>query len=520
MARKKGARGRKAEPRNEAVRVEGLNLDFSAAPTISRFLRDNSFVRGLVGPVGSGKSYACAAEVFLRALAQEPSPRDNIRYTRCAVIRNTYPELRTTVLKTWGEIFPENVFGNMRWSPPITHHIKLPAKDDIPGVDLEVIFLALDQPKDIRRLLSLELTFAWVSECRELPKAVIDGLTARVGRYPTKRDGGPTWRGVWMETNPCDSDHWFYILAEQSTLDGPFAWRFWRQPGGITEVAAEDKDAIEGGGKHWLVNPAAENLLNLPPGYYIQQLQGKKLDWVQCYAAGQYVYVSEGQPVWPEYSDTDMSISDLEPWPDVPIQIGMDFGLTPAAVFGQRLPNGRWQILSEVVAFDMGLQRFGASVQNELAVRFPRHKDALVWGDPAGLARDPIYERTAFDFLRTIGLRAQPTSTNDMKVRREAGAAPMIRRIPDDGKPGLLVDKRCARLRKALNGGFHFRRINVSGETERFRDVPNKNFHSHVADAFGYLMLGGGEFRRLTVPSSIGQPTRQISANLDFNVFG
>ena len=135
MARKKGARGRKAEPRNEAVRVEGLNLDFSAAPTISRFLRDNSFVRGLVGPVGSGKSYACAAEVFLRALAQEPSPRDNIRYTRCAVIRNTYPELRTTVLKTWGEIFPENVFGNMRWSPPITHHIKQPAKDDIPGVD-------------------------------------------------------------------------------------------------------------------------------------------------------------------------------------------------------------------------------------------------------------------------------------------------------------------------------------------------------------------------------------------------
>ena len=54
---------------------------------------------------------------------------------------------------------------------------------------MEVIFLALDDPKDVRKLLSLELTGAWVNECRELPKAVIDGLTHRVGRYPTQNDG-------------------------------------------------------------------------------------------------------------------------------------------------------------------------------------------------------------------------------------------------------------------------------------------------------------------------------------------
>ena len=517
MARRRGARTRKPDA-DPVVQVDALNLDFSKAPTISKFLRSNAFVRGLVGPVGSGKSYACAAEIFLRALAQEPSPVDNIRYTRAAIIRNTYPELRTTVLKTWGEIFPENLFGQMRWSPPITHHIRLPAKGDAPGVDLEVIFLALDQPKDIRRLLSLELTFAWVSECRELPKAVIDGLTARVGRYPSKRDGGPTWRGLWMETNPPDSDHWFYTLAETKEYHGKFAWKFWRQQGGVKEAKKDDTGALEGGGKRWLINPKAENVENLPDGYYEQQLQGKKLDWIQCYAAGQYVYVSEGKPVWPEYSDSDMAVADLEPWPGVQIQIGMDFGLTPAAVFGQRLPNGRWIILREVVAFDMGLERFGQQIINELAVSFPGFKDPIVWGDPAGLARDQVYERTAFDFLRTIGLHAQPTSTNDFKVRREAGAAPMGRRIADDGKPGLLVHKRCNRLRKSLNGGFHFKRVAMAGEAERFRDQPNKNLHSHVADAFGYLCLGGGEFRRLTVPNAMGR-ARQTTANMDFDVF-
>ena len=33
---------------------------------------------------------------------------------------------------------------------------------------------------------------------------------------------------------------------------------------------------------------------------------------------------------------------------------------------------------------------------------------------------------------------------------------------------------------------------------ERFRDVPNKNEHSHVGDGYGYLVLGGGEHKRMT----------------------
>ena len=74
----------------------------------------------------------------------------------------------------------------------------------------------------------------------------------------------------------------------------------------------------------------------------------KKLDWIKCYAKGDYTYVQEGMPIWPEYDDTSMSI-DLEPEPGIPIQVGLDFGLTPAAVFAQRMPNGRWHVLHELV---------------------------------------------------------------------------------------------------------------------------------------------------------------------------
>jgi len=504
--------------------VTGLNLDFSTSPMVWKFLQSKAFVRGVMGPVGSGKSYACCAEIMMKAVQQKPSPIDGIKYSRFAIVRNSYPMLKTTTIKTWLDLFPENTFGPLLWTPPITHHIRLPAREGAAGIDCEVIFLALDQPKDVRKLLSLELTGAWVNEARELPKAVIDGLTHRVGRYPTKRDGGATWHGIIMDTNPMDDDHWWFRLAEKEKMSGAFKWEFFRQPGGVEEADVaelpenpEANDCIYSAGRWWKKNSKAENISNLPAGYYQQMLLGKNLDWIRCYAEGKYTYVQEGRPVWPEYDDNMMS-ADLDYDMSLPIHVGLDFGLTPAAVIGQKTGAGTWNILHEIVTFDMGLERFGQQLLGELNARYPKAQ-VLVWGDPAGMQRDAIYEVTAFDHLRTLGLRAQPTPSNDFKVRREAAAAPMQRLI--GGKPGLRVDKSCKLLRKSLAGGYHFKRISVGAGQERFRDAPNKNEHSHVGDAFGYLLLGGGEHRRMTKNSHLptGTFTAQTIANSDFDVF-
>ena len=137
----------------------------------------------------------------------------------------------------------------------------------------------------------------------------------------------------------------------------------------------------------------------------------------------------------------------------------------------------------------------------------------------AGQARDAIYEVTSFEFLRTLGLRAQPTASNDFKVRREAAAAPMQRLI--QGQPGLIVNRKCKLLRKALGGGYHFKRVSIGSGQERFRDAPNKNEHSHIGDSFGYLMLGGGEYNRMVrQPTLGGQAPKMVVANTDFDIFG
>ena len=92
--------------------LPSMNLDFSKSATVWKFLHDKSFVRGLMGPVGSGKSYGCAAEIMLKAVQQKPSPRDGIRYSRFVIVRNTYPELRTTTIKTWAGAVPGGCMGS------------------------------------------------------------------------------------------------------------------------------------------------------------------------------------------------------------------------------------------------------------------------------------------------------------------------------------------------------------------------------------------------------------------------
>ena len=130
----------------------------------------------------------------------------------------------------------------------------------------------------------------------------------------------------------------------------------------------EANDHIFASGKWWKINKKAENINNLPAGYYSQMLAGKNLDWIRCYAQGIYTFVKDGQSVWPEYDDNIMA-AELEADPNYPIQVGLDFGLTPAAVFGQRHPSGQWRILHEIVTFDMGLERFGQQLLVELQTR-------------------------------------------------------------------------------------------------------------------------------------------------------
>ena len=475
-------------------------------------MKDDTFFRGIRGPVGSGKSVGCCIEVFRRALAQGKGS-DGIRKSRWAIIRNTNPQLRTTTIKTWLDWFPEEDWGKFTWSVPYTHHIK---KGDI---DLEIIFLALDRPEDVKKLLSLELTGIWINEARELPKSIIDACTMRVGRFPSMRDGGPTWTGVIADTNAPEEDHWWPIMAgevpipdhipreQAKMLVTPDNWRFYTQPAGMEEVRNK-----EGELEDYIPNKSAENQANMMKSYYPNLVQGKTKSWIDVYVMNRLGHIQDGKPVYSMFApDIHVAKEEIPVAAGVPLYVGVDFGLTPAAVFGQKV-RGRWMLHSEIVAIDMGIVRFAEVMRNELATRFAAAGEVIIYGDPAGDFRAQTDESTPFHILRGAGLRAFPTHSNSVDLRLEAVSSQLTKMV--EGKPALLIDRRCPTLIKGFESGYAYKRMEVSGE--RYADKPDKNMFSHVHDAAQYLFLGAGEGRALM---NSQKPAQTVVANRDFDVF-
>lgn len=423
--------------------------------TVAAFQASDKFVRGIRGPVGSGKSVGCVLDLFTR-MERQPN-------SRWAVIRNTYRELTDTTLATWMDWlrpFGTFVYKDMKWTT-------------LNGS--EVLFRALDRPDDIGKLLSLELTGAWVNEAREVPRPIIDMLQTRVGRYPSKRDGGPDWFGIILDTNSPDDFSWWYRLFEEVQ---PEDWQQFVQPGGLEE--------------------GAENVENLPAGYYKRICQGKDQAWVDVYVNGNYGFIVDGRPVYPQWQDK-LHVFPAVYDPALPLIIGIDFGLTPAAVFVQRDQVGQFGCVDELVTEDFSAVEF-ADVLGERLRSTYRGCETEIWGDPAGEQRVQTDKRTPFSILKAAGIDARPARTggkneNDIRLRVEA-VVRNLTRLTTMGGPGLVVSPTCRYLRRAMAGGYKYRLMQISGE-ERFHESPEKNIYSHVAEALQYAMVGAGQAREV-----------------------
>lgn len=467
-------------------------IEYNPSPTLERFHASNALVRGVRGPIGSGKSVGCCWEIWSRAAEQRPGP-DGIRRSRWLVTRNTYGELTSTTIKTWLDWFPEDRFGKMVHGAPITQVLKWVGEDGIP-VELEMLFLALDRPDHVKKLLSLEITGGWMNEAREQPKAILDGLTGRVGRYPKATDGGASWYGVILDTNPPDDDHWWYDLAE---VQRPQDFAFFAQPPGDSDNA-ENLD--------WLVQTPES--MALPVGHPVRRAQGrtyyerlkagKTEEWIKVYVKGQYGSVHDGKPVYPEWNDS-LHVKSIQPIQGVPLDIGLDFGLTPAAVITQVDSRGRLLVLDELCGEDMAIRQFLQDVLIPQLVKvYPawwagkdRRDDPMIrcFGDPAGQQKAQTDEKTCFQEVKSAGLLIRPGRTNGFVARR--GAVAWFLSKLSGGQPTFLLDPCCGVLRKGFNGGYKYRRLQVTGE-DRYTEEPMKNKYSHPHDALQYVALESG----------------------------
>lgn len=503
----------------------------------------NEFCRLLLGPFGSGKSVACCWDAYFLSRAQ-PLVASGKRHSRWAFVRNTNKQLKETTIKTWLQWFPEGVAGAYYKTDGMFH---LTYGD----IDAEIYFKALDDPTDVRNLLSLELTGAFLNEAREIDKAIWEGVTGRVGRYPRMMDiveyltwspAPPTrpgryfrrgegsldeimlvqtvkglvptdplhdtvplniviqevfwarapWIGVIADTNPCSTDDYIFRLFKKDAADDETVgalYKLYHQAPGLLKI-----------NKRWQTNRAAENLENLRPNYYLTMAIGKDPNWIKIYCCGEFGVISDGKPVYAGF-DQSWHVLDFKYDPLLPFFVGWDYGIRgQACTLAQLSTRGQLRVIDETFADGVPLNQF---VRDQVIPMIGRYKNAI-WehsaADPAGNKRSDTDESQSTAMLndmypgRELGLPfpTYPASTNALATRIGAVAfflnSVVAKEHNEPIAPRFVIHPRCKNLIDGFMGKYEFKRVQT-GE-ERYKEVPDKNRWSHCADSLQYLCLG------------------------------
>jgi len=450
-------------------------------------MASSAFGRLVAGPIGSGKTTACVVELLRRSIEQERA-KDGLSYTRFAVVRQTLKQLKDTVLKdctSW-------LGGMGHWKvSDNTFHL------DFDHVRSEWIFIPLENSEDQARLLSMQLTGAWASECIEMDIGVVAPISGRLGRYPSGERGVPTWHGMIADTNmPTELTPWHQFMT-----DPPKDWQVFTQPSGLS--------------------PAAENLnylaqtaetIKLPIDHPVRIAQGRKYydrlvgmygeesNWIRRYVKAEFGDDPSGLAVYRESFKASFHVVDSTMViPGYSILVGQDFGRNPWSLICQVDHMGRLLVHEEVSAENIGLEKHvNESLRPRLLSEQYLGAKVAVVGDPSGVAKGNVSEESNFDALKRLGFPCFPAVTNDIDPRLRAVETFFGRQV--NGGPAIMINgPKCPMLVRGLAGGYRF--VRTMGGA--LKAIPDKTDHvvngkainfSHVQDCLQYaaLVAGGG----------------------------
>jgi hypothetical protein len=328
-------------------------------------------------------------------------------------------------------------------------------------------------------------------------------------------DGGPTWSGIILDTNPPDVDHWIPEIESliETMRKGESAAKergklrlVVDDPNEMDEVEEIDPTTIHPDDYLILhqpsgLSPEAENLENLKGGadYYRRLARGKTKEYVAVYVEGKYGSAKEGMPVYPEFMASKIVAGTTIPWhvadgpltpnKKLPLWLAFDYGLTPCATICQFLSSGQLAVLEEVISTKinpsgMGIKTFGKYVkQFVLANKYAGFK-VYSYGDPAGADPSQTDEKSCQDMLREIGLPTKAAPTNLFTPRRQAVAD--FLGTPDDRYPGMIIDPSAVVLIEGFKRSYKYKAVKVAGE-ERYKYEADKAHPvSDVHDSLQY----------------------------------
>lgn len=459
-------------------------LKYTPSKTVRDFMLSDHSMRALMGPVGGGKTSGAIVEL-LRQSIQMPKGADGLRHSVMLVVRNTKQQLKDTTLASVREMMPLEIY---RWKES-----DFAMEFEFNDVRCKWLFRSLDTPEDVQRVLSLQVTWVWVEEAREIPVPLLSDLEGRRGRFPSQSkseefpDGFRYRSGIIYTTNPPEIDSPHYKLLEHlPQID--------EEENSVIDVATFKQPSG--------LSPEAENISNLRPEYYEGLSKGKPQAWIDVYVHGLYAKSQHGKPVYEKSFQYDRRVKRSIPIdPFLPVVIGMDSARQPAAVFMQFGRDGRLRKLREAVGFDMGAKTFiSTKLKPMIRNYFPSNPLVFV-GDPAWKRQNETDDNSWYKELKKQFVTDMPNSgnavksaaTNDPIARINALDEPFRNWWPD-GEPGVEYDEECKMLVAGLRSKYRY--IRQKTADGKFKEAPDKNDHSHVceADQYGTLFILGKQY--------------------------
>jgi len=217
-----------------------------------------------------------------------------------------------------------------------------------------------------------------------------------------------------------------------------------------------------------------------------------------------------GYPVYPEFSRLHLLEEEPTPQAGLPMLIGFDFGLTPAAVIGQ-LQEDTLVIFEEIVEINMGAVRFAPKVAQHIRLKYPSFSDlGKNWRcfiDPAGLNRSETDESTCAQVLGETGFVVAPGPVA-WEQRRKA-VVHFLQKMNKTGPGFRIYPRHAPMLVKGFEGGYKFDEKYADKEPNKLR--PIKNAYSHPHDALQYL-CDGVKVLTTTLQRDIPRPYYSINS--------
>lgn len=457
-----------------------LTMSYTPTPTMLAFHNSTKPDKAIAGPPGGGKTVGALWECIFRAMRQPPDQNGRRKF-RVVIIRATYPNLRLTTFKTIQDWLPPEM-GELTMTQPMQGNYSWMQPDGT-WVDLELVFLAIADDSEIDKMRSLEMSVIWINEATEVTRAVFEMAQQRVGRYPSPKDNGVRCAepGVIMDFNLPGTDHWLYDVLVRNVAE---TMAVFFQPPAVLCTNFEKADAGEEP-PQYVMNAQAENLDNLPIGYYEKQL-ANTTSWnrIKSFLLMKWASFNVGKVVYETFSRSiHVPSVYTEPIPGLPVYVGIDTsGLHPGAVFGQ-LQMGSLVILAEVYGEDTAFLEFiDKGLKPIIAEKFGG-MNLLAICDPAN-PRDAFTGQTPVQALKRAGINAITAYTNKFQPRREAVVSFLNKRA------GLAIDVRCVTLIQALEEKYVYRKLKIQSTSgAQYASEPEKNEWSHVVDALQYLCL-------------------------------